>query len=153
EKSHLWSDLLTGAVALIGVLVGGGINLVIAREAAKKELELAESRAKLEIASALVGWQLKQLAELYGPLHTLLQQSNTLYRDMNNVLAERASGKFKFEPTGDSKYLDGKLFMINIGGKWVQFRTILHLEQVYNQGYGVESYFDAMLSIGDQIVK
>jgi hypothetical protein len=159
EKSDLWSVLMPAVIGLVGVLVGGVINFFAQRSlsegAAKNDLELAEARAKVEFGNAFVQWQLKQLAELYGPLHALLQQSNTLYRDMNNVLEKHPSGRFKTLPAapGDPDYLDNKVFKIKVGDDWVPFRTIMHLQEVYGKEYGVEPYFDEIVSIGGQIEK
>lgn len=147
-KPDLWSVLIPAVIGLIGVVVGSGLNLF-----AQHQLE--SSRAKTELGSAAVQWQLKQLAELYGPLHALLRQSHTLYRDMNAVLEKRESGRFKILPAtpGDPVYLDNKVFKIKVGNDWVPFRTIMHLHEVYGKEYGVEPYFDEIVSIGGQIVK
>lgn len=147
-KSNPWLLVMPAIIGLVGVVLGGVLNLFTQHIA-------AAARAKSELGSAAVQWQLKQLAELYGPLHALLRQSHTLYRDMNQVLEKRESGRFKTLPAapGDPVYLDNKVFKIKVGDDWVTFRTIMHLQEVYGKGYGVEPYFDEIVSIGEQIVK
>ena len=147
-KPGLWSILMPAMFGLIGVVIGGILNLIGQHFA-------ATARAKAELGGAAVQWQLKQLAELYGPLHALLLQSHTLYRDMNAVLERRESDRFKLLPAapGDPVYLDNKVFKIKVGEAWIPFRTIMHLHDVYGKEYGVEPYFDEIVSIGGQIAK
>lgn len=148
SKPGIWTILLPALIAFVGVVIGGVINSISQHIA-------AAARAKTELGAAAVQWQIKQLAELYGPLYALLQQSHTLYRDMNKVLEKQDPGRFRMmaAEAGESKYLDNQVFKINVEGKWVQFRTILHLQDVYGGNFGVEPYFDEFVSIGEQIVK
>lgn len=163
---------------LLGVVIGGVITFFtqrrlithqrdLAEKAAKdtkeladakaaQERELAENRAKLEIGNSFVQWQLKQLSELYGPLHALFRQSNALYRHMNIVLAKAAPGRFRLREGTEASpgdYFDNKVFEINLGRGWDRFRTIMHIDEVYGQNYGIEDYFDELVAIGGRIVQ
>lgn len=147
--------------SLLGVVVGGLITAWIQRkrmahdkqladDKATHERGLAENRAKLEIGNSIVQWQLKQLSELYGPLHALLRQSNALYRHMNEVLRKKDPARFQFVHGVD---FDEKEFQISLNNEWVRFRTIMHIDQVYGRNYGIEPYFDGLVEIGDRIVE
>lgn len=124
----------------------------LADDTAGQERELAEQRAKLEIGNSFVQWQLKQLSELYGPLHTLLGQSNAMYRQMNQTL--EGADKERFRLTGGGDDFDKKEFEIKLkDSNWVRFRTVLHIDEVYGKHYGVEPYFDEIVAIGARIAK
>lgn len=125
----------------------------IAEAKATQERELASGRAKLEIGNSLVQWQLKQLSELYGPLHALFGESQALYRHMNTVLSKAEPDQFRLCDDARTDRVDGKIFEIKLRGEWGRFRTILHIAEVYGRGYGVEDYFDGIVAIGGRIVK
>jgi len=93
------------------------------------------------------------LSALYGPLHALLRQSNALYRLMNEALIKAAPGKFQIEQGKPADDFDGKVFQINVNGKWERFRTVMHMGQVYGAGFGIEPYFDELIAIGGRMVK
>jgi hypothetical protein len=101
-----------------------------------------------EVANAYVDWQLNQLSELYGPLRALLGQSNEIYRQMNRALISADKSRFQLVDGDD---FDGKEFQINFGGDWTRFRTVQHLVEVYNRGYGVEPYFDDVVKVGERM--
>ena len=124
----------------------------LANAKAAHELQLAENRANIEVSNSFVQWQLKQLSELYGPLRALLQQSNVMYRHMNTVLIKTEPDRFRLRD-GFGEDFDHKLFEIQINGKWIPFRTILHIDEVYGKNYHVDDYFDAVVAIGAGIVK
>jgi len=125
----------------------------LANAKATQERELAENRARLEIGNSFVQWQLKQLSELYGPLHALLRQSNALYRHMNTVVAKANPARFRLRQSSPGDDFDGKLFEINLNGHWSRFRTIMHIGEVYGQNYRIEGYFDGLVEIGGEMVK
>jgi hypothetical protein len=64
--------------------------------------------------------------------------------------------RFRFFQDKDAKGQNaefGEVFQIHISGEWMRFRTVLHIDQVYGKGFGVETYFDEIVSIGERIVK
>lgn len=150
---------------LLGTLVGSLVSwstqsrslksqALQAERAAEHARQLAEARAKLEIGNSFVQWRLKQLSELYGPLHALLRQSNALYRLMNEALISAARDQFRLVQGGPSDDFDGKVFEIATGNdQWERFRTVLHLSRVYGAGKGIEDYFDELVEIGRRIVE
>jgi len=155
---------ITFASGLIGAVLGAFIALMTQRRAlaAQTQLtersadhakQLADAKSKLEIRNSFAQWQLKQLSDLYGPLHALLRQSNALYRLMNEALEKSAGAKFRIvqgEPNDD---FDGKVFQIHINGDWERFRTVMHIGQVYGEGYGIEAYFDELVAIGGRMAR
>jgi hypothetical protein len=124
---------------------------------AKQDRELAEKQSKLQIGNAVVEWQLKQLSLLYGPVRALLGQSFGLYRQMNKVLEHADSDRFRFIRVQNARGQNseyGEEFQIRTSSEnWERFRTVMHIERVYGRGYGVETYFDEIVSIGGRIVK
>ena len=118
-----------------------------------QDRELAAARARLEIGNSFVQWQLKQLSQLYGPLHALFQQSQSLYRHMNSVLEARSPGQFRLRDDPTSDRIDKRLFEICLEDRWRRFRTVLHIDKVYGHAFGVEDYFDGIAAIGARIVK
>jgi hypothetical protein len=128
-------------------------QMTLAKDAADHQTQLANNRAKLEMGNSFVQWQLKQLSELYGPLHALLRQSNALYRHMNSVLAKVAPEHFRLDEVPQGIGFDNIRLMIQIGGQWGPFRTIMHINEVYGKGYRIEAYFDEIVAIGARIVK
>jgi hypothetical protein len=118
--------------------------------------ELAERQSKLLIGNAVVEWQLKQLYLLYGPVRALLGQSFGLYRQMNKVLENADRERFRFVTVPDSlgqNSEDGEQFQIRTPShEWERFRMVMHINEVYGQGFGVETYFDEIVSIGTRIV-
>ncbi|MNP35176.1 hypothetical protein D3C76_1284980 [compost metagenome] len=113
----------------------------------QRKINRADAEAK--VANTYVEWQLRQLSELYAPLRALLGQSNVLYRQMNEALVEAAPNRFRLVVGGD---FDGKVFEIRNGDQWVRFRTVEHIAEVYNQGYGVEPYFNDVVDVGQRLV-
>ena len=183
KHSTLWTTLNPAIIAalsgLLGVLIGGIINnrmqrsrlsqeAAIANDAAERERSLAEAQgvrerdlaqkqAKLQIGSAVVEWELKQLHLLYGPVRALLGQSFGLYRQMNKVLEQTDKKRFRFvkssQPSGHTSE-DGDEFQIfTPSQQWERFRTVMHIDLVYGKGYGVETYFDEIVSIGGRVVE
>lgn len=172
DTSSIWNVLITAIAGLLGVFVGGVINARIqnmalantkriaddaaanakslANAKAAQDRELAENQARLEIGSSLVARELEQLSELYGPLHALFGQSNALYRQMNDVLCELDPKRFQLQEGAD---FDRREFQILMEGKWVRFRTVLHLGEVYGGRFGIEDYFDEIVAIGERIQK
>ena len=123
----------------------------LATTRAEQERELSEKQAKLQIGSAVVEWQLKQLSVLYGPVRALLGQSFGLYRQMNMVLERADTTRFRFAEVKGGP--DANEFQIQTSpGTWERFRTVMHISQVYGKGFGVETYFDEIVSIGARIV-
>jgi hypothetical protein len=156
--------LLAFSASLIGVIVGALVALLTQRKllahqerlsdvGAKNAKELAADRAKLEIGNSIVQWQLKQLSELYGPLHALFRQSHALYRHMNTVLVKMEPDRFRFREEPRTERFDEQAFEINLEGEWVRFRTVLHMQEAYGRGYGVDDYFDGIVAIGARIVR
>jgi hypothetical protein len=168
-------DYTPAIIGFLGVLIGGLITVWMQRRllahqetlanqtahnaislanlAAKEDRALASDRAKLEIGNSFVQWQLQQLSELYGPLHALFQQSQALYRHMNTVLANADPNKFRLRKDPETDRIDGVVFEILLDWRWERFRTILHVNKVYGQEYGVKDYFDGIAAIGGRIVK
>lgn len=118
---------------------------------AAQDIALVNNRAKIEIGNYFAQWQLRQLSELYGPLHALFRQSSVVYRHMNVVLERVAPERFRLRSREDFDDFDKKVFEINLDGKWVLFRTIIHIGEVYGQSYGIDDYFDEVVSIGGRI--
>jgi hypothetical protein len=155
----LGPSIITGLAGLFGVLCGGIINMRLQRagvavqaqlakdlaiQKANQETDLAERRTRFEIGNSLVQWQLKQLSELYGPMHALLGQSKALYVQMNRALILADGERFRRANNGEFQILTE-----NAG--WVRFRTVLHLHKVYGKAYGVDDYFDAIVAIGTRL--
>lgn len=112
----------------------------------QRRINRADSEAK--VANTYVEWQLKQLSELYGPIRALLGQSNVLYRQMNRALVAGNSEKFRLIPGDD---FDGQEFQIFFNGTWLRFRTVKHLEEVYDKTFGIEPYFQDVLDVGSRM--
>ena len=141
-----WFSLGTVIVgALLAGFAGMGGQMLLMRH--QRKINRADAEAK--VANTYVEWQLRQLSELYAPLRALLGQSNVLYRQMNNALIEAAPDRFRFVVGGD---FDGKVFEVRSAEQWVRFRTVEHIAEVYNRGYGVEPYFNDVVDVGQRIV-
>lgn len=170
-----YTPALLGLVgSFLGVLVGGVLTVYTQRKLlshqktladtaanharqladakALQDRDLAENRAKIEIGNSFAQWQLKQLSELYGPLHALLRQSSVMYRHMNTVLERAAPERFRLRQCQACNDFDGKVFEINLDGEWVFFRTIIHIGEAYGRSYGIEDYFDEVVAIGGRMV-
>jgi hypothetical protein len=162
ERVSRTTVYLPAGIGFLGVLVGTIITFlsqqkllkhqqILADKAAAHDTELADKRVNVEIASSFAQWQLKQLSELYGPLHALFRQSNEIYRHMNTVLVGADPEKFRLLQGNASDDFDGKIFEIFLDGQWVCFRTIMHIGEVYGRNYGIEDYFDEVVAIGGRI--
>lgn len=157
-------SLIAALAGLAGVLIGSYGNerlqkvrlaqeAVLANAKAQQERDLSERQAKFEIGTAVIDWELKQLSLLYGPLRALLGQSFGLYREMNEVLLAHKD-KFRLIPIPTATDPDRKEFQIQASpGNWTRFRTVIHISEVYGHGFGVDTYFDEIVSIGAQMVK
>ncbi len=157
-------DYTPAVIGAIGVMIGAAISAFmnwrlmvhqrkLTNENATRAMQLAERRAKLEITNSFVQWQLKQLSELYGPLHALLRQSNSLYRHMNSVLVNADPHRFRLRQGKEGDDFDGMIFEICVNGDWSRFRTVMHVNEVYGRNYGIEEYFNGVVDIGGRIVK
>ena len=125
----------------------------LAEAKAAQERDLASRRTGLEIGNSFVQWQLKQLSELYGPLHALLGQSNALYMHMSRVLVDSDPTQFRFDNRISANSPPRPTMEIYHQGRWVVFRTVFHIDQIYGQGYGVEDHFSEIVATGERIVK
>jgi hypothetical protein len=108
-------------------------------------------QAQAEVSNSYVEWQLKQLSELYGPLRALLGQSNAMYRQMNRALAAAKPDVFRMMKVKGADF-DDEEFQICKDGVWIRFRTVKHLGEVYNNGCGIEPYFDDVVAVGSRMV-
>jgi hypothetical protein len=182
DLSSKGPDLTAPLFALFGVLAGGFINFWATRKIAQSkertdiqladnrqaaDLAIATARQKLDVAKSIIDWQLRQLAELYGPLRTMFAQSNAIYRTMNRVLEDAKPEKFKLAEReqlgqGELSHLkvedadeDGLLFLVRLQPqtRWERFRTVMYIDEVYGQGYQVELYFSRIVDISVDIVK
>jgi hypothetical protein len=136
--------------ALFGVYIGGRNAEKLQNARLKQDTEAAEKKARLDIASAVVEFEIKQISLLYGPLRAFLGQSEALYREMNKVLLTRANTLFRvIEVAGERPEFQ----IQEAPGRWVRFRTVLHIFEVYGKGYEVEAYFDEIVAIGAEMVK
>jgi len=124
-----------------GAILGGILSLV-----------LHKRQNKFEINKSLMDWKVAQLQELYGPLNALMHQSNTLYRLMNEVLLKADPNMFRLRHDAENSDFDNKLFEIKEHDSWDVFRTVIHIELVYGKNFGIECYFDEIVSIGDRMV-
>ena len=163
EKSAS-STILQASLPLLGTILGALIAVLIANrnlkfqaklanDKAQLDSELARQKAGLDIGNSFAQWQLKQLSDLYGPLHALFRQSIGLYRHMNVVLVNKAPEKFRLQQASTGEGFDGQVFEICADGSWDRFRTVLHIDEVYGRGYGIEEYFDEIVKIGGLITK
>lgn len=141
---------LTRWIALATVVVSAIFSLAAQWLLMLHQRSLNREQAQAVVSNSYVEWQLKQLSELYGPLRALLGQSNAMYRQMNRVLAAAEPNLFRLrkEEGGD---FDNEVFEILVDGHWCRFRTVKHLVEVYNKGYGVEPYFDDVVKVGARI--
>ena len=141
-----WFSLGTVAIgALLAALASMGGQMLLMRH--QRKINRADAEAK--VSNTYVEWRLRQLSELYAPLRALLSQSNVLYRQMNNALVEADPNRFRLVDGGD---YDGKVFEIRSGEEWVRFRTVEHIAEVFNRGYGVEPYFNDVVDVGQRLV-
>jgi hypothetical protein len=136
----------------LGTVVGtalltAGLTLLGQHLLMKHQRIMSARDAQNEVANAYVEWQLRQLSELYGPLRALFGQSNEIYRQMNLALISADKCRFQLVDGDD---FDGKEFQIKLGENWTRFRTVQHLTEVYSRGYGVEPYFDDVVTIGER---
>lgn len=144
--------IISAISLLAGLWIGNYFTGKLQKERLAQEATLAREDAKLEIGSAVIDWELKQLSLLYGPMRALLGQSMALYRQMNTVLSESQKETFRFVPSASSP--DGRMLEMQTStGKWERFRTVLHLSKIYGHGLGIDSYFDEIVSIGRRMVK
>lgn len=139
-------DWVTPTLSLIGVFLG-----VIAGGIVNHKLQM--SQKKFEICKSLMDWKVKQLSDLYGPLYALLHQSSALYRHMNNVLIASNNNKFRLNSDPTHGDFDMKIFQICENNKWIDFRTVTHIDSVYGHSFKIELYFDEIIKIGERMVK
>jgi hypothetical protein len=153
KPTPLYMVLLPSVIAFFGALFGvyiGGRNAEKLQNARiAKDTEAAKEKARLDIAGAVVEFEIKQLSLLYGPLRAYLGQSEALYHEMNKVLVDRDNKLFRIIENAGQR----PEFQIYDSGQWVMFRTVLHIFDVYGKDFGVEAYFDDIVAIGAEIVK
>jgi hypothetical protein len=155
-KGSAWPGTLLPAIisalsALAGLWLGNRVAAKLQEERLKQEATLARERAKGDIGNAVIDWELKQLALLYGPMRALLGQSLGLYRQMSRVLANSRKNEFRLAQSSSSP--DGwTLEVQGEAGQWERFRTVLHICRIYGHGFGVDTYFDEIVGIGQNMV-
>lgn len=152
KEPPLWPAAIAVGGSLIGAFIGAWIAFGTQKRALKAQSDEAERKGKLEIANLNAEWQLKQLSELYGPLHALLRQSNALYLHMNHALVAKSPDRFKFEAQESAEGFQPDVLKIKVGENWEVFRTVQHLGEVYGKNLGVDQYFDGLVAIGKRIV-
>ncbi len=143
---------LARSYALATVVISALFALAAQWLLMRHQRSLDREKARAEVANSYIEWQLKQLCELYGPLRALLGQSNAMYRQMNRALAAARADLFRLR-TASGEDFDNEAFEILIDGQWTQFRTVKHIGEVYNKGYGVEPYFDDVVDVGARMAK
>ena len=146
DRTSRYSLFTVLGTALVTALVSLFAQWLLMRH--QRNINRADSEAK--VANSYVEWQLQQLSELYGPVRALLGQSNVLYRQMNKALIAADASRFQLISGTDFDNLE---FQILVDEKWVRFRTVRHLDEVYNKDYGVEPYFDDVIDVGSRLAK
>lgn len=146
RRTSLYTFFTVLGTALVTALFSLFAQWLLMRH--QRKINRADSEAK--VANSYVEWQLKQLSELYGPVRALLGQSNVLYRQMNRALVAADASRFQLVPGQD---FDDCEFQIKVGERWVRFRTVKHLAEVYNNKYGVEPYFDDVIEVGARLAE
>jgi hypothetical protein len=69
----------------------------------------------------------------------------------NNTLATNSVGRVLAAQGQNAEH--GEEFQIRAPTQeWERFRRVMHIDQVYGQAFGVETYFDEIVSIGARIV-
>lgn len=132
-------------IGFMGVVVGAVLSVFTT-------IWVQKNQTRFQINKSLVDWKLQQISELYGPLYALLRQSNSVYRQMNKALSEHDKKRFRLKSDNNAIDFDDARFEINIDGEWKVFRSATHLKFVYCKDFGVDQYFDEIISIGEKIV-
>lgn len=141
DKTDWFTPLISFSGVVVGAWLGGYISLRLHKE-----------QTNFEIRKSLIDWKIQQLAQLYGPLRAMLKQSNALYRQMNGILCECAPNRFRLRDEDENLDFDNKVFeLVGDDNEWETFRTISHLDIVYDAQYGVREYFDEILIIGTKM--
>lgn len=165
---------MTPATTLVSVVIGGLLSGVVAyrmqarllkhqgvqaHERATLERELAEKKARHEVEQSKFELHVRQLTELYGPLRSLFDGSNEIYRRMNEILILHDPERFRDltriagATPPEQVDPDGRYFEIRDEStkKWRKFRTIVDWNEVYGKGVGVDGYFDRIVDIGNRV--
>ncbi len=151
QKSE-FSPYMTSLISLIGIAITAWLGWRGQKNLIQHQRDLNASAERSEIDNAYMDWQFKQISEFYGPLRALLGQSNAMYRLMNHVLIAAKPQLFRLVEKAGADF-DDREFQIFKNDEWIRFRTINHLDDVYDKNFGVEPYFNDVVNVGAQIAE
>lgn len=146
-RPNPWLIFFSG---LSGGLFVALINWLNQKSKNSTDVDLARQKASFDAAKEMIGWRIRQLEQLYGPLSALLGQSKGVYDQLMELLIAHDGQRFRAGQTTDSDY------DVLVGGTWMPFKLVDQLADIYADAAlrsAVEPLAVEVLKVGKRIVK
>lgn len=141
----LWPALL----GLIGVLVGGGINIWLHGKQRVAAEKADRASAALEAQARIIEYRSRQVHEFYYPLLLSLQRSSGVRRQICDHLHAKSPMRFRFQEESDGRK---HLFIYDPSkDESIRFRLIEAMHELASQHRETLPMVDEIVAIGEQM--
>ncbi|MCC4590267.1 hypothetical protein LL974_03850 [Xanthomonas campestris pv. cannae] len=150
SKPSGWEKLWPAILGLIGVLVGGAINVWVQRWQRAASEQAHRATAAFEAQTKIIDYRSRQAHEFYQPLWLMLQRSSGVRAQLCDHLAKKDPVRFRLEKEpGDQRE---HLFVYGPNGEpRVRFRLIEAMHELATQHSEILPLVDEIVAIGEKM--
>lgn len=148
SKPSGWEKLLPAILGLIGVLVGGGINIWLQRRQSAASEKADRAMTAFEAQTKIIDYRSRQAHEFYHPLLLMLQRSSGVRRQLCDHLAKKNPVRFQMvqESNGEHLFIFGPA-----GEPPVRFRLIEAMYELATQHVETLPMVNEIVAIGEKM--
>ena len=138
-----WDKALPALLGLLGVLVGGAINVWVQRRQMTASEKAHRATAAFEAQIKIIDYRSRQANEFYHPLLLMLQRSSGVRGQLCDHLAHKNPSRFLLQ--------SGHLFIIGTGPQPVRFRLIEAMHELATQHPETLPMVNEIVAIGEKM--
>ncbi|WP_162250453.1 hypothetical protein [Lysobacter sp. Root559] len=150
SKPSGWEKLWPAILGLIGVLVGGAINVWVQRRQRAASEQAHRATTAFEAQTKIIDYRSRQAHELYHPLWLMLQRSSGVRDQLCDHLTKKDPARFRLErEPGDER---DHLFVYGPNGETrVRFRLIEAMHELATQHSEILPLVNEIVAIGEKM--
>lgn len=150
NKPSGWEKLWPAILGLIGVLVGGAINVWVQRRQRAASEQAHRATTAFEAQTKIIDYRSRQAHEFYHPLWLMLQRSSGVRDQLCDHLANKDPSRFRMDrdPEDERDYL----FVFGPNGTpRVRFRLIEAMHELATQHREILPLVNEIVAIGEKM--
>ena len=150
SKPSGWEKLWPAILGLVGVLVGGGINVWVQRRQRVANEQAHRATTAFEAQTKIIDYRSQQAHEFYQPLWLMLKRSSGVRKQLCDHLAKKNPDRFRLEqdPDDDRPHL----FVYGPNGESrVRFRLIEAMYELATEHAEILPMVNEIVAIGEKM--